>query len=175
VSDGFLTRQDVEDALRDLVAELVVAGIEATVRVVGGAAVAQRVHRPVLTDDIDALHHTSPEFTEAVQRVAKARNWPDTWLNDGVKMFESHFDTDADWELRFTGTNVSVYIARPELLLAMKLLAGRGKRDSNDIDLLLDSCGVTSVAQAQAIFAQYYRVESIKPAAMRQLQARFSD
>ena len=66
MSDGFLTRQDVEDALRDLVAELVVAGIEATVRVVGGAAVALRVHRQVLTYDIDALHHTSPEFTEAV-------------------------------------------------------------------------------------------------------------
>ena len=88
-------------------------------------------------------------------------------------MWVSHHDTDADWEIRFITGDVSVQIAQPPLLLAMKLLAGRGQRDATDIDLLLGTCGITSFNEAMAVFDKYYPTETIAPRALRQLQDRF--
>jgi hypothetical protein len=68
---------------------------------------------------------------------------------------------------------VVVRVARTGLLLAMKLYAGRGRRDAPDIDQLLDACGITSVAAAEQIFDQYYPTESIAQPAMHQLHERF--
>ena len=78
------TGADVEEALRELVSELVDAGAEATIRIVGGAAVALQVGREALTGDIDALDASSPEVKAAVKRIADAKNWPKTWLNDAT-------------------------------------------------------------------------------------------
>lgn len=84
-------------------------------------------------------------------------------------MWASHYDTDADWEVRFIRRDVTVQVAKPPLLLAMKLLAGRGLRDLTDIDLLLAACGITSLDGAMAAFNKYYPTESIAPRALHQL------
>jgi hypothetical protein len=59
------------------------------------------------------------------------------------------------------------------LLLAMKLQAGRGRRDATDIDLLLDECEIESFDDAKALFDKYYPTESIAPRALHQLHDRF--
>jgi hypothetical protein len=90
-----------------------------------------------------------------------------------VKGFASHYDTDEDWEVFDDGDGVTVLIARPQLLLAMKLLAGRGTRDREDIERLLDACLATCVADAEAIFSQYYPTEVMNRRASALLVARF--
>ena len=120
-------KDDVEEALRALVEELVNAGAEAQIKVVGAAAIALQVGREAATSDIDALYGSSPEVKAAIERMAVARNWSPTWLNDAVKMYISHRLTDADWELGIDGNGVTIFYARPQLLLAMKL--GRGAWD----------------------------------------------
>jgi len=65
-----------------LVGELVADGAEGTIRVVGGASVALQLGRAALTGDNDALHGSSPAARAAADRIAQARNWPTTWLND---------------------------------------------------------------------------------------------
>lgn len=90
-----------------------------------------------------------------------------------MKMFVSHYDSEADWDLHVEESGVVVLVARPQLLLAMKLHAGRGRRDEADIDRLIDSCGITSLEAAQELFDRYYPDEVIKPAAKRQLRERF--
>lgn len=55
----------------------------------------------------------------------------------------------------------------------MKLQAGRGLRDSMDIDLLLQACGIQSLAEALAVFEKYYPTETIAPRALQQLRERF--
>lgn len=90
------TNDDIDAGLRALVIELVSAGAESTIPVVGGAAVALQVGRTGLTEDIDTLHTPSPAVRQAAQRVALARGWPATWLNDSAKMYDSHFHSDAD-------------------------------------------------------------------------------
>ncbi len=167
------TRADVEDGLSALVDELVSAGVPSTIHVVGGAAIALQAERDSLTADVDALQFPNPDVQAAVERVAQARRWPATWLNDAANMWASHFDSDEDWELRFSRGGVSVLVARAPLLLAMKLHAGRGRRDAGDIALLLDACGIGTMEAALAVFDKYFPTDVVAPKALRQLQDRF--
>jgi hypothetical protein len=43
----------------------------------------------------------------------------------------------------------------------MKLRAGRGRRDADDIDRLLDACGIASLADAIELFDGYYPQDEI--------------
>jgi hypothetical protein len=167
------SRDTVEEALEDLVDELVSGNVSVTVQVVGGAAVALQGSREVLTQDIDALHAPSPEFTDAVVCVSEKRGWPTTWLNDAALMFASHHDTPDDWDTLIDREGVVIQVAGIRLLLAMKLLAGRGRRDAQDIDRLADACGVSSVEEALEIFETFYPNDVIAKMALRQLEERF--
>jgi hypothetical protein len=168
-----LSPEDLDDALRLLVTELVAAGVEARFQIVGAAAVTLQVGRDILTRDIDALYTPTPELDDVVKRIAATKNWPDTWINNAVQMFVSHYDSDSDWELHTEEQGVLVLVARSQLLLAMKLLAGRGRRDSADIDRLLDKCEIATIQAATKLFDRYYPMEVIAKPAMLQLQARF--
>lgn len=168
------TRADLEAALVDLVQEIGYTGADHSIYVVGGAAIMLQVGRVALTQDIDTLHLANPEIHAAAARVAQARRLPTTRLNDAAKMWMSHFDTEADWKVVASSGSVTVLAARPPLLLAMKLLAGRGRRDAVDIDLLLEACDVADLAEAERLFDRYYPTESIAPRARRQLLERFS-
>ena len=134
-----------------------------------------QIGREALTRDVDALHPPSREFTDVVHLIAARRGWPLNWLNDAVKGFVSHFDSADDWDTFDEGGTVTVFIARPQLLLAMKLLAGRGTRDREDIERLLDACKVTSVASAEEIFDKYYPAESMNHRAAALLRERFGE
>jgi len=69
-----------------------------------------------------------------------------------VKMYLSNRMSEEDWDLQLEEGGVTVFVARPQLLLAMKLKAGRGARDAEDIDRLLDACVIVSLESAQEIF-----------------------
>ena len=166
------TKADVEEGLVALVDELVASGVSSAIYVVGGAAIMLHVERETLTNDVDVLH-SSTEIQSAVRSVGAAKRWPDTWLNDAAKMWASNYDGGDDWEIWFTRGAVVIRVAQPPLLLAMKLLAGRGQRDAMDIDLLLEECRIGSLADAVAVFDKYYPTERIAPRALSQLHERF--
>ena len=168
-------RDDIEEALRALVGELVEAGAEAKIKIVGAAAITLQVGREAATSDIDALYGSSAAVKAAVERLAEARNWSPTWLHDAVTMYISHRITDADWELWIDEGDVTILYARPQLLLAMKLRAGRGIRDAEDIHGLLDACGIASRTEAEELFDRYYPEEVIATRAMCQLRERFTE
>jgi hypothetical protein len=168
-----LSPEDLDDVLRLLVTELVAAGVEARLQIVGAAAVTLQVGRDVLTRDVDALYTPTPELDDVIKRIATTKNWPETWINNAVQMFASHYDSDSDWELHTEEQGVLVLVARPQLLLAMKLLAGRGRRDAADIDRLLDKCEIASVRAATKVFDRYYPREVMARPALLQLQACF--
>ena len=88
-------------------------------------------------------------------------------------MYASHYDHLADWTVMWERGDAAVLVAPSDLLLAMKLLAGRGRRDGADIDALLDACGVTSTVEAEEIFDRYYPHEEMTDNARRRLDARF--
>ncbi len=132
-----------------------------------------QANREALSRDIDALYSPSTDVDEAIRSVAGARNWPETWLNDAVKMFASHHDEPEDWEIHITRAGVTVSIAGCSLLLAMKLYAGR-PRDAEDIDLLITACGITTTQAAVDVFDHYYPTEVIKARSLQILEGLLS-
>jgi hypothetical protein len=167
------TRAEVEEGLRALVEELVASGVTSTIHVVGGSAIMLHVEREDLTNDVDALYSSTADIQAAIRRVGETKRWTDTWLNDAATTWVSHYDTDDDWEIRFTRGDVLIRVAQPLLLLAMKLLAGRGQRDAMDIDLHPQECAIGSFDDAVTEFDKYYPTETIAPRALRQLHERF--
>lgn len=166
-------RDDIVAALDELVGQLAATGASSHIRIVGGAALAIHFHRDTTTTDVDALYGKDPAVEEAARQIARARGWPDTWLNDDVKMWTSHFDGPGDWTRFEVRDDVTVSVAGARLLLAMKLRAARGRRDAHDIEVLLDACGTTSVREAVVLYEEYYPEDGMGPSALPQLRARF--
>lgn len=165
-----LDAEQIRAALGDLARRLNEAGVAAGIRLVGGAALAVEYYERVATRDIDALLHPAEEVKIHAMAIARERGWPDDWLNDDVLMFMSHHDVDSDWKVLFAEGGVTVQVASAELLLAMKLLAGRGRRDSNDIDALLTACGVARMEEVEQIFDRFYPHEEMAERARRQIE-----
>lgn len=165
-------RDDLAGALGELTDELAAQGVSASILIVGGAALSLNFGRDGTTTDVDALYRSNPRVEAAVSAIAGHRGWPKTWLNDKMKGYMSHYETVDDWTVLLQREQV-VRVANAQMLLAMKLHAARGRRDSGDIDLLLDECAITSVTEAQELFDRYYPEEILKERALGQLRARF--
>ncbi len=97
--------------------------------------------------------------------------FPDDWLNDNASMFiPDNVSGDlSGWDRLLTVGGVTIVVAPPEVLLAMKLLAGRGRRDIPDLPPLVAACGVTTVREVEGIFDRYYPHDDMKPSARRWL------
>jgi hypothetical protein len=172
------SRDDLVDALDQLVDELVAANVNARIRVVGGAALVlvHDVDRGS-TRDVDSLGaHPREEVMAAAARVAARNNWPSTWINTNALMYAPDPDhPEPAWETYLDRDGVVIEVATAELLLAMKLHAARGRRDTDDIEVLLDRCGLTSTAEAVELFESYYRAEVLSDRAEAKLRAIFKD
>lgn len=166
------TREQLIEALEVLAARLADRGAASRLRVVGGAAISIQYGRDATTHDIDALFSRSTDVAEVVAEIASERGWPESWLNDDVTMYASHHDHEAAWTTFLETSDIRIDLAPADLLLAMKLKAGRGRRDEDDIDLLCDACGLASAQDAVDLFDRYYPDDEIKPAARRQIEAR---
>ncbi len=162
------SRDEIIDALHELLIEIADVDTDLSIRVVGGAALAINFGRTDTTRDIDALYGSHDRVNQAAQTIAARRGWPENWLNNDVKMFATHFDSDDDWTTLETRDNVAIRIANAPLLLAMKLRAARGRRDAADIDLLLATCELTQVQEAEDIFNRYYPEHELSERALRQ-------
>lgn len=171
--DVTFDRDAIIAALTELADELVRSGTQIQIRVVGGAAISVAFDRETTTTDVDAMYGANPDVEKAARTIAYRNGWPENWLNDNVKQFASHFDTADDWINLDVRDGVAIRVAGARLLLAMKLFAARGRRDSQDIDRLLDACAIKDVDGAIAVFDRYYPEEELSERAIRQLNERF--
>jgi len=167
------TRDEILAALQDLARRLADRHTAAEIQIVGGAAIAVRVYERAATQDVDAFFRHNPDAVhEAVREMAFERGWPQDWLNDKATMFAPDHG-DPAWEVIVQDGDVVISAAPVDLLLAMKLRSGRGRRDATDIDRLLDACAVETAAEAVAIFDRYFPHDTIADRALLQLNARF--
>ena len=165
-----LDRIDILSGLRELAERLDTAGLELTIHVVGGAAIAVEYSpERQATRDVDVWLNARPEIlkniTAIALQVAVRRGWPSDWLNDRARMFipDTVGAGPDDWRPTLTVGNVHVCVAQPEILLAMKLLAGRGRRDLPDLEPLVVAVGASSIDDVEAIFDRYYPHDDMKP------------
>ena len=80
----------------------------------------------------------------------------DDWLDDWVKRLlpgEDQSEKPAVYERE----HLTVLAGSPGYLLATKLLASRVSRDADDIMVLYDRCGTTTVEEGLDLLDRYYR------------------
>jgi hypothetical protein len=172
------TREQLLAALNDLVSELAAAQVAARIRIAGGAAMVL-VHDPDrgATRDIDALLvDPRDEVLQAVERLAQREHWPSDWLNTNAQMYSPDPDhPEPAWEVFIERSGVVIEVATAPFLLAMKLHAARGLRDTDDIESLVARSGVRSVNQAVELYEAHYRADPLPERALLKLRQLFGD
>lgn len=166
-----LNRDDMITGLRELVAELHARGATASIRIIGGAALLLRYDADRrVTPDIDASIHSNTDVDEIAHAIAQRRGWPADWLNSKASTFIP-IAADPLWEPLHDDETVSVWVATPASLLAMKLRAARPARDTDDIATLMAMLSISSVGEAEGVFEHYFPGELPPDRAYRLLQA----
>jgi hypothetical protein len=108
---------------------------------------------------------------EAAEEIADRHGLPADWLNDSVKGFLPGEDLDAT--VLFDRAGLSVRVASPGYLFAMKVLAARVERDEDDIRILYQLSGFSSVDEAMAHVERLYPHRPIPPRAQYLLEELF--
>ncbi len=75
-----------------------------------------------ITPDVDASISTDIDLEEIVRTIGNAHGWPLDWLNTAAAGFIP-FAGENHWEAIHDDDTVSVWVATPPCLLAMKLKA----------------------------------------------------
>jgi hypothetical protein len=168
-----LSREQLESALEELVDELVIAGVAARVRVVGGAAIVL-AHNPdrAATRDVDAVLADPADAVLAAARcIAERRKWPADWLNTDAMIYSPDPDhPEPAWEMMISRGGVTVEVGSATYLLAMKLHAARGRRDTDDIATLVGRCRLSSVEAAIELYEAHYRADPLPERALATLR-----
>lgn len=122
------------------------------------------------TVDIDAELTPAEVILEASGHIAAKLGWPSDWLNDAAMMFlPSGFGSrTVEWIEIYNEDNVTIEVATAETLLAMKLNAVllRGRREADDLAILLPLCSIASIDDAEAVFGSYYPGEEFNARAV---------
>jgi hypothetical protein len=148
------TRAKILSALQALGDELTQMGVRGQIFVVGGAAMALAYSTRRVTKDIDAVFEPKSAIYRAAAKVAEGRGLPEDWLNDAVKGFLPGEDEDPRPLPDIHGIEITT--ASPQYLLAMKLVAMRFGEDDEDIEVLIDECGLSNVQETLALLERVY-------------------
>jgi hypothetical protein len=170
VSSSGLAADQIRELLVDLAYRADREGLTGAIRVVGGSAIALMNTNRRATHDIDVVLAPADPLLDIAHDMARQRGLRPDWLNDAVKGFVPPVGAD-DWVEIHRVRDVVVSIGSPEMLLAMKLFANRGIRDTEDIEYLLGVCQITSLAQAQEIYERYHAQDVITDSAALRIQA----
>ena len=169
-----LSRDDMIDGLRDLVTRLNQHGSTTSIRIVGGAAMLLRYDADRrVTPDIDASIHSTVDVEAIAREISRTRGWPEDWLNSHASGFIP-FAAEPLWEPLYDDDTVSIWVASPGSLLAMKLRAARPARDTDDIATLLAITSITTVEAAEELYEHYFPGELPPDRAYRLLGAIFA-
>lgn len=145
--------------------------VRATLFVVGGAAMSIAYDARRATSDVDAVFAPSQVVRDVADEVGQRLNLEPGWLNDGVKAFLPGEDPDRVGV--YESEHLSVAVASPGFLLAMKLLASRSDRDRDDIRFLYELCGFSTSSEGLDLLASYYPERLVLPRVRFMLEEMF--
>lgn len=137
------------------------------IAVYGGAAMLLRFDKSEITNDIDVSVKgiTPNELLSLSLGVADALGLEPGWINAAISVFTSKNETSNDFDFLDIGDNLSVYLASPQYLLAMKIISMRTDQDSHDIkdiNILLDELGLNTAEDALKIVYKYYPKDKVR-------------
>lgn len=146
-----LTVDRVAELLAELGERLASRGIEGEIYVVGGAAMMLAYDRARITRDIDAVGVPQDEIdAEARAMAADHRDLSDDWLNARVlPLLPRGVDSE---RLQVIGApGLTVNVASPRWLMAMKARSARGRRDLDDLWVLCQILGLRTIDEVWRI------------------------
>ncbi len=156
-----MTKEDIEDCLKQLNAELERINVKGEICLYGGAVMCLLYNARPSTKDVDAIFEPSRKLREAAGRVAEKKQLSDEWLNDSVKGFV----VTHKQQILFDWPNLKIYVPEADYLLAMKVLASRvDTMDKKDIQFLIGRMGIEKAETVFDILEEYYPRKQIKPA-----------
>jgi hypothetical protein len=156
-----LDRERILLVLKRLSEELRQDDVKAEIFLVRGAAIALAYAQRQVTRDLDAIFKPSSAVREAASRIAAELSLRDDWLNDAVKLYLPGEDPES--KVMFRSPSLTVAVASPRYLLAMKLLAARVDADVEDIKLLYELCGFTTAEEGFDLVERMYPKSLIPP------------
>lgn len=155
MSGPLLGRAQIEALITELGARCAAKGIHVEMFLVGGAAMALAYSRERTTRDLDAVFEPKTLVYQEARLLADDRGLPPDWLNDGVKgLLPDRPDTGQ--QVTFASTGISVAVASPEYLFAMKAASARQEADSEDLLTLAALLGIAGEEQAFAMIERFY-------------------
>jgi len=171
------------ELLDELAGRLDDVDVGAHIHIVGGAGVMLSV-RPDrdATSNIDSWVNAAGgsaakvAVKETVIEVARMRpGVPDDWLNEEASGFipDGVGGAPDEWHELLRRGSVTVSVARPDVLLAMKLRAGRGRRDFPDLPSLIAACGLTTRAEIIDVFDGHFPHDELNSRSLRWLDANY--
>lgn len=144
--DNELSAELVTELMHRLVEALDKRAVDATIYIVGGAAIALDYDSRRMTVDVDAFFEPRDIVLEEAKKLADEYGISDDWLNDKAKMAQVNASDDGIPQGMSSG-GVKITTASPHHLIAMKLAAERD-RDVNDIATILEE---TKLDPAEAV------------------------
>ena len=135
-----LNRQEIERLISLLNEELKREDIRGELYLVGGAVMCLGFAVRASTKDIDAYFVPATKIRQAAARIALEEGLDDDWLNDGVKGFLS---AKGEFEPFLELSNIAVFCATAEYMLAMKCLAMRIGEEFQDVSLEATFSGIS--------------------------------
>jgi len=161
----------VHQLLSELGERLAARGIEGEIYIVGGVAMMLAYNRSRTTADIDAVGAPQAEIDREVRAMAREyRDLPDDWLNARVLPLLPR-GVDADRLQVLGGPGLTVNVASPRWLLAMKARAARGVRDFEDLWVLCQLLELRSVNEVWQICEQVWGGGMIRDEVVAQVSA----
>lgn len=151
--------EEILALLRDLGERLAFAGVHADIYIIGGAAIALTLDTRRVTRDIDAALKPNLEVRDVALEMAREKGLPEGWLDSAAMGFAP--DAPDLGAVLIDLPGLSIAVASPEHLLAMKMAAARPGRDMEDLELLFRTLGLTEPGQAVDIARRLYGEESV--------------
>ena len=131
-TERLLGREELRALLIELGRRCAAKGLEVEMYIVGGAAMTLAHGRSRMTRDIDAVFEPKMGVYEEARLMAADLDLPPNWLNDGMKGLLPDVP-DPGSTLVLVSEGISVSVASPEYLFAMKAAAARLERDAPDL------------------------------------------
>ena len=137
--------------------------------VVGGSAILLRWHPRRVTYDVDVVKRLPDTVKDAAAAAAAPYGLSPFWLNDGPVVAQPVGLEPDDLLVVYPGENLTVSVAGPRYVLAMKVFAGRDT-DRPDLPYLFEAAAVDSLAAVYALHRKAYRGAPLHAAADRTLR-----
>ena len=159
-SEG-MSKEDIIKYLELLNDKLRFRGKTGELSMVGGAVMCVCFDSRISTMDVDALFEPQYIIYQCAKEIAEEYGLPHNWLNDGVSVYLSK---EGKYRIFLSMSNLKVYVAVPEYMLAMKCLSARlyNQNEMDDIRVLIKSLGIKSLQEVRDIIDKYYSSEVVK-------------